>query len=338
MADGRDRLLESNDWWLLLPPQLRNLPADLGAVVVTVLLTNSILLLPVVRDTSLRIIVGGPFLLFAPGYALIAALFPAAADDRGAGNSGLRPVERTALSFGLSIVLVPLVGFALTFSPWGFGLVPILVALSSLTLGSTAVAARRRRELPIEDQFSVPYREWIRAGRAALVLPENRTEAMLNLILALTVLLAVSSVTYAVAAPKQDEPYTELYLLSRSQGGELIAADYPTDLTRGASTSLTVGIRNREHSTIEYSVVVELQRVDIADNTTTVLEEEELHRFETRLEHNETWRLSHAVTPTLTGQRLRLAYMLYRGAPPEDATVGSAYREVHLWVDVSESS
>jgi uncharacterized membrane protein len=44
------------------------------------------------------------------------------------------------------------------------------------------------------------------------------------------------------------------------------------------------------------------------------------------------------VTPTLTGQRLRLAYLLYRGSPPPDPTVENAYREVHLWINVSAPS
>jgi uncharacterized membrane protein len=43
------------------------------------------------------------------------------------------------------------------------------------------------------------------------------------------------------------------------------------------------------------------------------------------------------VTPELTGDRMRLTYMLYRGAPPATPTTDNAYRELHLWVNVSST-
>ncbi len=79
---------------LLLPRQLRELPADLAAVFVLVLVTNLAVLLPVVRQTPLRIVFGLPFVLFLPGYAFIAALFPEAGSgpdadaDEGTGAAG----------------------------------------------------------------------------------------------------------------------------------------------------------------------------------------------------------------------------------------------------------
>ncbi len=54
---------------------------------------------------ALRIILGLPFILFFPGYTLITALFPKKSD--------LGAIERVALSFGLSIAVVPLIGLIL---------------------------------------------------------------------------------------------------------------------------------------------------------------------------------------------------------------------------------
>jgi uncharacterized membrane protein len=34
---------------------------------------------------------------------------------------------------------------------------------------------------------------------------------------------------------------------------------------------------------------------------------------------------------------LRLAYLLYKGEAPPEPTVENAYREVHLWVNVTEA-
>lgn len=369
---------DRSDLWLLLPEPVRRLPADLAAAVALVVLTVLAVLLPVVRETPLRVVLGLPFVLFVPGYAFIAALFPEAGespieDDEptgddagdetsGAGDrSGIDGIERVALSFGLSIAIVPLIGLVLNFTPWGIRLVPILVSVSGFTLIAVAVAAIRRWELPEDERFRVPYREWVAAGRAELLEPDSRGDAALNVLLVISILLATASVGYAVAVPKQGEQFTELYLLTEGEEGDLVADDYPTEFVRGEPRSLVAGIGNQEHSTTEYTLIGKLQQVEIqrsgnasvndtagAGNASvndtagtgnisvSVLEEETVVEFSPELEHNESWTRQHNVTPTLTGENMRLTYLLYKGSAPEDPTVDNAYREVHLWVNVSE--
>ncbi|UVE50730.1 DUF1616 domain-containing protein [Haloferax larsenii] len=322
------------DWRLLLPRQVRELPADLAAVVAFVGVVNLVAFLPVVSETPLRAVLGLPFLLFVPGYALMAALFPEAGGD----VSGIDGIERVALSFGGSISLSPLVGLLLNFTPWGIRLVPIMVAMSGLTLGLVALGARRRNQLSPTERFSVPYETWLSAARDELFDPETQTDAVLNVLLVVSILLAVGSVGYAVAVPKDGEAFTELYLLTEGEDGDLVADGYPEEFVVGESKPLVVGVGNQEHQPMNYTVVAELQRVRVENNSTTVLEERELTRFSPRVAHNETWQTTHEVTPTMTGERLRLVYLLYKGAPAEEPTVESAYREVHLWVNVSQSS
>ncbi len=360
---------DRSDLWLLLPEPVRRLPADLAAVVALVVLTVLAVLLPVISETPLRVVLGLPFVLFVPGYAFIAALFPEAgespvADTEGetpdagspadegsdAGDrSGIDGIERVALSFGLSIAIVPLIGLVLNFTPWGIRLVPILASVSGFTLIAVAAAAVRRRELPEEERFRVPYRAWVAAGRAELLEPDSRGDAALNVLLVLSIVLATASVGYAVAVPKQGEQFSELYLLTEGEDGELVADDYPTEFVQGEPRSLVAGIGNQEHATTDYTLIGKLQRVDVrrvgndsvndtsgaANVSISVLEEEEVARFGPELAHNETWLERHEVTPTLTGERLRLTYLLYDGTPPDDPTVDNAYREVHLWVNVS---
>ncbi len=69
-----------------------------------------------------RYVLGGVFVLFLPGAMLINALYP-----RGEEIDGL---ERLALSIGLSLAIVPLVGLALNYTPWGITLTPIMVSLA----------------------------------------------------------------------------------------------------------------------------------------------------------------------------------------------------------------
>ncbi|WP_255150054.1 DUF1616 domain-containing protein [Halorarius halobius] len=335
-------------WRLLLPGWLRSVPADLAAVIALVLVTLGAVFLPVVSETPLRVVVGLPFVLFVPGYAFIAALFP----EAGAGpvgdasgpddepvetldDGGIDGIERVALSFGTSIAIVPLIGLVLNFTPWGIRLVPIMVSVSGFTLLAAGVGVHRRNELPADEQFHVPYREWLAAGREELFDPETRIDGALNVLLVVSILLAVSSVGYAVAVPKQGEQFTELYLLTESDDGDLVADDYPQNFTAGEPQSLYVGVGNNEHRTVDYSVVVAIQNVTFENNESRVLQEERLRTFETTLAHNETWQLNHTVAPTLTGDDLRLTYFLYKGDPAANPTVDNAYREVHLWVNVS---
>ena len=68
--------------------------------------------------------------------SLIEALYPV--------ESELSPLERVALSIGLSLALVPLVGLVLNYTPWGIRLTPILISLTILTVGLLAVASYRK--------------------------------------------------------------------------------------------------------------------------------------------------------------------------------------------------
>jgi uncharacterized membrane protein len=342
MADG-------SEWWLLVPESLRRLPADLAAVTLLVVATVLAVITPGIRETPLRIVFGLPFVLFLPGYALIAALFPEAADsnpdqppadsadhsDGLTNRDGIDGIERVALSFGLSIAVVPLIGLILNFTPFGIRLLPVLLAVTSFTLAMTAAAAHRRRQLPPDDRFAVPYRDWLQGARAEFTNPDSRLDGALNVLLVLSILLAASSVTYAVAVPNQGEAFTESYLLTEQENGSLVADDYPTKFTVGESRPLVVGIGNHEHQNMEYSMVVQLQDVQIQNNSTTVLESTELQRFQTRVADGETSHRNLNITPTITGDRLRLSFLLYTDTPPATPTTENAYRTTHLWINVS---
>ena len=87
----------------------------------------------------LRYLFGSLFVLYLPGASLIELLYPKPSD--------LSQLERLALSIGLSLALVPLVGLLLNYTPWGIRLDPIFVSLSLLTLGLAAGAVARKYSL-----------------------------------------------------------------------------------------------------------------------------------------------------------------------------------------------
>jgi len=62
------------------------------------------------------------------------------------------------LSFGLSIAIVPLLGLALNYTPFGIRLSPVLIVLSIFTVSLAAGAYLRRSKLSEEDRFIVEYK------------------------------------------------------------------------------------------------------------------------------------------------------------------------------------
>ena len=357
-------MVEARTLWLLLPRPIRALPADLAAVLALVVATNLAVLAPLLRDTPLRIPLGLAFVLFVPGYAFIAALFPEAgesptqegerddgndggvgeaeeADDdvflAGVGRTGIDGIERVALAFGLSIAIVPLIGLVLNFTPWGIRLVPIMLAVSGFTVLATVLAAARRWELPPDERFRVPYREWYAAGHAEVFDPETRTDAILNVALAASIVLAVGAVGFAVLVPPQGEQFSAVYVLTEDDDGELVADGYPSELELGEPGELVVGVDNHEHRTVDYTVVVVEQRVETAGNESVVEEQRELDRFETTLAHDESWHHAHSIEPTLVGDDVRVAWLLFLDDEiPDEPTLDDTEYSVHIWVDVVE--
>ncbi len=83
-----------------------------------------------------RYVLGTLFVLYMPGMALIEALYPR--------EEELSPLERLALSIGLSLAVVPLIGLVLNYTPWGIRLNPILASLTMFTAAMLALAAYRK--------------------------------------------------------------------------------------------------------------------------------------------------------------------------------------------------
>jgi hypothetical protein len=86
-----------------------------------------------------RYMAGSVFILYLPGYSLVEALY-SKADE-------LDSLERLALSMGLSLAVVPLVGLVLNYTPWGVRMDPVVVSLSLLTLLLVLLSAYRKLQL-----------------------------------------------------------------------------------------------------------------------------------------------------------------------------------------------
>lgn len=101
----------------------------------------------------LRNVLGIIFILWLPGYALIKALFPqnlpfakTLTHSLDTSEKELDAIERIALSIGMSIALVPIVGLLLNYTPWGITLTPIVLSLLALTTVFATAAMLREHQ------------------------------------------------------------------------------------------------------------------------------------------------------------------------------------------------
>ena len=152
---------------------------------VIVLLILVILNIP---DNTLRTIIGVPFLLFFPGYVLVSALFPRQ-EDIGA-------IERIALSFGLSIAVVPLIGLLLNYTEWGIRLEPVLYSVSAFVLAMSIIAMIRRARIPSELRFAIHFRSKLKN------IQKGPVDKLLTVLVVVTMLGALATLVYVVSNPK----------------------------------------------------------------------------------------------------------------------------------------
>lgn len=239
--------------------------------------------------SPVRIALGLVVVLMAPGYVLTNALFPRRSDIDG--------IERLALTLGLSIAVVPLLGLILNYTPWGIRLVPIAVTLTLFVLLLGFIARSRRAAAPEEDAYTIPWGT-----------PAFRQGAGL----AAVALVALIGVPALAVALRPEERFTEFYVLG--EGGKL--EGYPTRLAPGEAFTLTFGVGNFEGEPTRYRLVAAFG--------------EDPRTFETpAIPAGERWEETLELAAPDANGRTKLPFELYR-----DGVDTEAYRNLHLFVDI----
>ncbi|MFC2051581.1 DUF1616 domain-containing protein [Chloroflexota bacterium] len=289
--------------------------------ILTVLLVLAILVIP---SSFLRIALGLPFLLFFPGYVLVAALFAREKDIDG--------IEKIALSFGMSIAVTALIGLGLNYTPWGIRLEPVLFTISAFIFILSGLAMLRQRQYGAFKLFTEHHLRlsgW----------EESPLNKALSIILAIAILSTVGVLIYTVSSPKVGEHFTEFYIL----GLEGKAIDYPAKFTlranrvasvrygdaatavSGTTGRIILGIVNQEQQQTIYSVSIQIdgQPVNITYNGQNV---SRLNAIP--LEQGEKWEGEIGFAPMHTGENQKVEFLLYKDGSTE------AYNSLHLWVNV----
>jgi len=326
----------------------------LGSVVAIVLYLAfawAVIHLPVLSTTPLRFFVVIPLLLFLPGYAFLSTLFPGRQSREAESVSplsrsarfgnvssieqrGITWGERAALSFGLSLVWLPILALVLAATPWSLTTEPIFAIVSLFILLFATAGAVRRARLAPSERFVLPYRRWLVDARSAF--SGSPADTLLTAVLALSILAAMASIGYALAVPTDGTSSSEFYVGTINESnGTLVNDGYPERFVQGQPEQLTVGAENQEGRTVSYTVVAQFQRVDVSGDQVQVLERQEAVRFQPTIganEANDTWRRTHQVTPSFTSNdgNVRLVYLLYVGDAPADPTIENA--DYYTWV------
>ena len=287
--------------------KMMKIPSDLLATVILALAILLFTLTPL-SNLPVRIPLGVLMVLFVPGYTLIAALFPKKTDLEG--------IERAALSFGLSIAVVPLIGLGLNYTPWGIRLTPVVVSLAVFTIAMAAAAYWRRMHLPAGERFSIQFSETISTWKGEILADDKgRLDKALTIILIITIFLSIAALVYVIVTPKQGEKFTEFYILG--PGGK--AYDYPTSVQAGNRSTVIIGVVNHEYALVNYTMSISLNNTPLMSMNLTLL-------------HNETWEKPVSYVLNHTGYRQKQEFLLYR-----EGNITSPYRDLHLWVNVSQN-
>lgn len=270
-------------------------------LVIIIVLTVSLIPLVIYTEGTVRIVIALPFLLFFPGYTLIAALFIK--------KAAIGSIERMALSFGLSIAVVPLIGLILNYV-WEISLYPVLTSITGFIFIMCTVIYLRRRQLPPEQCFRPDI---------TFKMPEWRgmtwLDRSLSVILTLSIIAAIGTLVYVLAAPKVGEKFTEFYILG--PGG--MAQDYPNELTVGEEVELIIGIINHESVNTSYQVRIAIDGEQIEETRPVTLTNEQ------------KWEESVTFTLTKTGDEQKVEFLLYRNNESE------SYLSTHFWINGVEN-
>lgn len=255
------------------------------------------LLLP---NDVVRIILGVPFVIFAPGYTFLVALFPR--------SWGLGGIERVGLSFALSVAIAPLLVLILNYTPWGIRLEPIIYSVALFIFVTSITAWLRQRKLNEFERFTVQFRVPIPNWG------EGTWDRMLTIIFTVVIVGGLGMLGYIIATPKAGETFTEFYIL----GPEGIAQNYPRVLNLGDEAKMFVGIINHEGKDVVYRV-----EVLIGDKKSVVIEP-------ILVIDDQKWEGEVVLVPEEVGEDQKVEFLLFINDAVEP------YLEpLHLFIDVN---
>jgi uncharacterized membrane protein len=193
---------------------------------------------------------------FAPGYALVSAMFPGAKanppEERAGGkllDSDISLLERAAAAIVLSLVMFAIGGISLSWAPSGLNKPAVLMEVMGLTIGFSALAIYRRASLPSDQEFALS----LTFNRESTKL--NRAEQAIVVLAALGVMVAGLYAVGAIPGAIGPEPHTEFYITGPD--GKL--SSLPQTMSHINNATLRIGVVNHMFQAVNYNLTVGLK-------------------------------------------------------------------------------
>jgi uncharacterized membrane protein len=293
-------------------------------IIIDVLTLFLILVITFISSHILRIVLGTPFILFFPGYTLVNALF--------LNKENMGGLEKTALSFTMSIAISGLIGLVLNFSPWGISLQSILYTIAAFILLMSSIAWIRNKRKNVALKLNVGLPGW--QGSKL-----NKSLMVINVV---SVLCIIAVVGYIIAKPKIGERFSEFYIL----GPNGQTNDYPTEYNMNGNIinqviyedgtvqtnpgfgTIILEIVNQEQQTTVYSVKMMINgdtvNIDFDGSTNNALGPIELPQ-------GEKWENEIGIVPNQNGDHQKVELLLFKGneTTPEES--------LYFWIDVKST-
>jgi uncharacterized membrane protein len=324
---------------------------DLKILFLVALLSIVFILIPPFSETPLRIPFALLLIFFLPGYAFISAMFP--------GNREISGIERFTLSVGFSIVIMVFDGFLISLTVWKFRPNSITISLVLLTFIFGIIAYLARKRLPLDDQFSFSYKDFIHS----LTAPETCNiddeeedicydENIDDKRFAARNRKKISS----MRKPSRDKSKPALKTsekLSPEITKTLIIAMVLSIIVAGSMFAYAKATREKENFTTLYILGPDGKADNYPENFSTgdpihiiagienfenarenytleiILDGNTVNTMQITLDDKEKWEENLTIAPTQSKQgRQKLELDLYKGEPER-----TPYRTVHLWVN-----
>ncbi|MBN1600766.1 MAG: DUF1616 domain-containing protein [Chitinispirillaceae bacterium] len=291
--------------------------------VISILLIIVILSVP---SSIFRIILGIPFLLFFPGYALYAALF--------INQKKTDYLEMIAISIGMSIAVTALIGLVLNYTAWGIEMLPQLLTLEGFIIIMSVIARIRESRYIYQWQL------------ITVSDPEKHSEfkskigTIFSVTLCLSIVFFISILGFTVASSKTGETYTEFYLLgsdgqaekypfefvlNNSQIDRIIYSDGAV-VSQQIKDTLIIGIVNHEQKTLDYSLTILVN----GEPVKIIYENDISESIKVlALENEEKWEQKLGFIPTAVGNNQKVEFLL-----TADNGETEFVNSLHFWINV----
>ncbi len=313
----------------------------------------SLFLIPITilnLNDTLKIFFGLIFLLFIPGYLILYTLFPTKKIKK-----GINFIERIALSFGISIAIVAIIGTILYYLAGKINSESALISIFIFEIGFGFISIYRWFKTIPEERlvFSI--------NLSLLVLKNNlkiksKLDKLLIIVLIILTILTITIFIFILTSPIQNEKFTSFSILSSDRS----TTNYPNNIIAGENTTIIIGITNYEYKTINYTVEIWLinQTINfnkaINKNIITYNNVWFMDKINVTLNHSNKkidkewesqWEYYYTFNITKKGENLTLFFLLFttptdRYDPVIDykdiikQKIEKSNEELHIWINV----